>query len=187
MEAPKITGLVPVFGIASYDQAVEHYVDWLGFNLDWEWREAAGRPVIMSISRDDVSMMLNEDPESPSASPITLSVTNLDALAAEWNARRPDSVTVAIGPPYDIPSIFVRDPFGNRLDFQQPISAAEEEARNARAPQMRDYIGKRLDDGKPCPTPEEVVAAIGRPLGLAMDILGEFPEYEQAQHCGDET
>jgi hypothetical protein len=45
---------------------------------------------------------------------------------------------------------------------------------------MRDFIRQRLAEGKPCPTPEEVVEAIGRPPGLAMDVLGEFPEYEQA-------
>ena len=179
MEKSKITGLVPVFGIGSYDEAVAHYVDWLGFNLDWEWRAAPGRPVIMAISRDEVSLMLNEA-GSQSASRITLSVVNLQGLADEWNARRPDSASVVIGPPYDIPSIYVRDPFGNGMDFQQPISAEEEEARQRRAPLMRDYVRQRLADGKPFPTPEEVVLAVGRPLGLAMDVLNEFSVYGQA-------
>ena len=26
----------PVFGIRSYAEAIDYYVDWLGFNLDWE-------------------------------------------------------------------------------------------------------------------------------------------------------
>lgn len=179
-EAPQITGMVPVFGIRSYEEAVAHYVDWLGFNLDWEWREAPGRRVIMAISRDGVSLMLNEDDESAIGSWLTLNVTNLYALADEWNDRRHHSVTVAIEPPYDIPSIFLTDPFGNRMDFQQPISAEEKEARKHRASLMRDYIRQRLADGNSCPTPQEVVDAIGRPLGLAMDILCEFPEYEEA-------
>lgn len=89
------------------------------------------------------------------------------------------SITVAVEPPYDISSIFVTDPFGNRMDFQQPITAEEEEVRKRRTALMRDYIQQQLAGGKPCPTPEEVVEAIGRPLGLAMDILCEFPEYEQ--------
>ncbi len=180
METPRITEIVPVFGIGSYDEAVAFYVDGLGFNLDWEWREAPGRPVIMAISRNGVALMLNEHPDSSSASSLTLKVTDIGAFAEEWNARRPDSVAVAIEPPYDIPSIFLRDPFGNGLDFQQPVSAEEEEARKRRASLMRDYIRQRLAGGSTCPTPEEVVQAIGRPLGLAMDILGEFPEYEQA-------
>jgi hypothetical protein len=180
MTKPKVTEIVPVLGIGSYNEAVAHYVDWLGFNLDWEWREAPGRPVIMAISRDGVSLMLNEHPSSPAASALTVKVTDIEGFAREWNARRPDAVTVAIEAPYDIPSIFLRDPFGNSLDFQQPVSTEEEEARTVRASGMRDFIRQRLAEGKPCPTPEEVVEAIGRPPGLAMDILGEFPEYEQA-------
>jgi len=177
---PKITEIVPVFGIKSYEEAIAHYVDWLGFNLDWEWREAPGRPVIMAISRDGASLMLNEGDELSVGSWLTLRVTDLHALADEWNSRRPNSVLVAVQPPYDIPSIFLTDPFGNRMDFQQPVSAEEEEVRKRRASQMRDYIGQLLAGGNPCPTPEEVVEAIGRPLGLAMDILCEFPEYEHA-------
>ena len=177
---PKITEVVPVFGIGSYDEAVAYYVDWLGFNLDWEWREAPGRPVIMAISRDGVSLMLNEHPRSSSGSWLNLKVTDLGALAEEWNARRPDSVVVEVGPPYDIPTVSLRDPFGNRLDFEQPVSPKEQDARRRRASLMRDYIRQRLADGEACPTPEEVIEAIGRPLGLAMDILCEFPEYEQA-------
>lgn len=180
MQTPEITEIVPVFGIRSYDEAVAYYVDWLGFNLDWEWREAPGRPVIMAISRGAVSLMLNESLGSASASRLSLNVTDIAAFAEEWNARRPNSVAVVVGAPYDIPTISLRDPFGNRLDFAQPVSADEEEARRHRASLMRDYIQKRLADGSPCPTPEEVVEAIGRPLGLAMDILCEFPEYEEA-------
>lgn len=70
--------------------AVAHYVDWLGFNLDWEWREAPGRSVIMAISHDGVSLMLNEDDERSVGSWLTLSVTHLQALADEWNPKRPN-------------------------------------------------------------------------------------------------
>ncbi len=60
MTEQNITGVVPVLGINSYEEAVSHYVNKLGFNLDWEWREAPGKPAIISVSRDNVSIMLNE-------------------------------------------------------------------------------------------------------------------------------
>ena len=176
----RIMEVETVFGIGSYDEAVGFYVDWLGFNLEWEWREAPGRPVIMAISRDGVSLMLNEHPDSPSASTLVLRVNDLGAFAEEWNSRRPNSVTIDVGPPYEIPTVSLRDPFGNRLDFEQPISAEEQAARDERIPRMRDHICHQLADDGACPTPEQVVEAIGGPLGLAMKILGEFPEYEQA-------
>ena len=54
MEEPRIERMVSVFGISSYTEAVAHYIGWLGFNLDWEWRQAPGQPVIMGISRDKI-------------------------------------------------------------------------------------------------------------------------------------
>jgi hypothetical protein len=45
---------------------------------------------------------------------------------------------------------------------------------------MRNYIKEQLADGKPCPTAQELVDVIGRPIGLAIDILSEFPEYNPA-------
>jgi hypothetical protein len=178
MTSHSITGMVPVFGIRSYDEAVAYYVDWLGFNLDWEWREAPGQPVIMHITRDGVSLMLNESVEVPSVSWLTLKVTDVHAFAAEWNAKRSNSVKVAGDPPYDIPTIFLKDTFGNRLDFEQLFGVKEKEFRERRASDMRDYVRQRLSGGYPCPTPDEVVEAVGRSPILAMAILGEFPEYE---------
>ena len=176
----RIAEVVPVFTIGSYDEAVVFYVDWLGFSLDWEWREAPGRPVVMAISRDGVSLMLVEQTDSPSASWLNLKVDDLGAFAEEWNSRRPNSVTVGVSPPYEIPTVSLQDPFGNRLDFEQPVSAEEQAARDARIPHMREYIRHRLADHGVCPAPEQVVEAVGGPIGLAIEIMGEFPEYEHA-------
>ena len=178
MEKPRIHTMVPVFAISSYKDAVAHYVDWLGFNLDWEWREAEGQPVIMAISRDEVAFMLNESPGRPAASDVVLHVENLAALADEWNARRPGSATVQVGPPYEIPTLTVTDPWGNTLSFQaeNPV----EQVREENAPKMRAYIQRRLDEGEPFPTPEEVREAVGPVLGLAIEVLNEFSGYAEA-------
>ncbi|HCP99941.1 MAG TPA: hypothetical protein DIT99_04285 [Candidatus Latescibacteria bacterium] len=105
MNKPKINSMVPVFGIDSYEEGVEHYVDWLGFKIDWEWREAPGQPVVMAISRDEVAFMLNEHPSTPRPSEVHLKVTYIDALVDEWNTRRPGSVTIRIGEPYEFPDL----------------------------------------------------------------------------------
>ena len=36
---PTIDTIVPVFGVGSYEETVSHYVEWLGFKVDWEYRE----------------------------------------------------------------------------------------------------------------------------------------------------
>lgn len=41
--APNMTRIGPVLRILSYEDAVAYYVDWLGFTIDWEWRETPGR------------------------------------------------------------------------------------------------------------------------------------------------
>jgi len=180
MNKPKINSMVPVFGIDSYEEAVEHYVDWLGFKIDWEWREAPGQPVVMAISRDEVAFMLNEHPSTPRPSEVHLKVTYIDALVDEWNTRRPGSVTIRIGEPYEFPDLPITDPSGNQLVFEGENSEEEKEARKANVPKMRTYIQQHLDAGKSFPTPEEVRAAIGPDLGTAIEVLNEFPGYGEA-------
>jgi hypothetical protein len=178
--APNITLTTPVFGIRSYDDAVAYYVDWLGFNLDWEFRSPPSSPVIMRVSRDGLALCLNEHPNVACGFTILLQTTDLDALAAEWNSRRSGSVEVYLQPPYEIPCVELTDPFGNEMHFQGVVPEEELAAREKRQVRMRDYIRQRIADGHACPTPDEVVEAIGRPLGIAMATLSEFPEYGAA-------
>lgn len=47
----------PIFRIFDYQQALEFYVDWLGFRIDWEERPARG-PLYMQVSRGDIVLHL---------------------------------------------------------------------------------------------------------------------------------
>ncbi len=171
----------PVFGIRSYAEAIDYYVDWLGFNLDWEWREAPGEPAIVSISRDGITIGLNESRDVAPGAWLQVDVADVQALADEWNGRRAGSAEVVGGVPYEGSVINLVDPFGNRINIQQMLTDEENEAvRQERVPQMREFVQQQIADGKPVPTPEEVVAAIGPSVGLAIEVLNEFPEYEQA-------
>ena len=178
----RIDAMVPVFGIESYAEAKGHYVDWLGFSIDWEWREAEGQPVIMAISRDRAEFMLNEY-DVPAPSTVTLKVDDLEALAAEWNGRRPGSVEVAIEPPYEFPAVLIRDSCGNALHFQQSLTASEEAARAANRVRMREHVRALRAAGKPFPTPAALREAIGPALGTAVEVLNEFPDYAAAYNA----
>ena len=48
-----------------------------------------------------------------------------------------------------------------------------------RASFMRVHIRKQLVVGGECPTPAEVVSAIGGTVELAIQVLGELPGYER--------
>ncbi len=176
----RIEGVVPVFGIHRYQDAVAHYVDWLGFHIDWEWREAEGQPVIMAISRDQASFMLNEYPDTPKPATVTLRVANLAALVAEWNERRPGSAKLVIEPPYEFPAVRIADGCHNVLHFQEPGGPQEQASRAVNRGRMRDYVRERLAKTEPFPTPEELRRAIGPDLGTAVEVLNEFPGYAAA-------
>jgi len=167
----------PVLGVRSMKKAVDFYVDWLGFQLDGEWEEAPGEPKIAWISRDGMEIALTEDPDTPANVWLNIKVVDAQVLADEWNERRPGTVEVISGAPYDFPVIYLTDPFGNRIHIQQPLTEEEEAARRARVPEMRAFIAQCLAEGKPVPSPDEIVAAVGPSVGIAIEVLNEFPDY----------
>jgi hypothetical protein len=179
-----MTRIRPVLRIMSYEEAVAHYVDWVGFTIDWEWRREPGAPVVMAISRDGVDMHLVENGDHPPSSWIQIHLDDIQTLADELNAKRPGSVSIEGGPPY-VQQILLKDPFGNLVVFEQGQAPADEVAAFERAGEMRDYIQARLDAGHHCPTPEEVVEAVCPPVVFAatiqaVDVLTEFAEYAEA-------
>jgi len=170
----------PVLRIGSYEEALDHYADWLGFKLEWEWREAPGQPVIAAFSRDGVEFMVNEYPDTLGPVELHLNVKNLDALVEEWNARRPGSAEVKIGPPGEFPEARIADPWGNVIAFEGKEDVAEQNRKVSIRPKMREYVQAQLDAGRGFPTPEEVRSVVGPPLAAAIDVLNEFPGYGEA-------
>ena len=174
---PRLRVVRPVLRIGSFEQAVEHYVDWLGFALDWDWREAPGQPVVAAMSRDECAFMLNEHPDTPGPTVLHLDVANLDALVAEWNGRRAGSAKASVSPPYEFMDVRIVDPWRNTLVFEGKDEADETRRRDAVRPKMRRFVEARLEAGEGLPTPEEIRAAIGPPLGTAIEVLNEYPDY----------
>lgn len=167
----------PAFRVGDFDQAIQHYVDWLGFRLDAEWREAPGEPAIGFLSRDHCVFMINEHPSAQGPASVHLDVGNLELLAAEWNQRRPGSVTIRRAPPYEFPEVAIEDPWGNWLFFEGKIEAEEVQRRTAVRSRMKAYVDKELEAGRALPTLESLRHVIGPPLGTAIEVLNEYPEY----------
>ena len=114
---PTIDNIIPVLGVGSYEETVSHYVEWLGFKVDWEYREEQLLFVI-SITRDGFSFMLAES-ETSTGSWTTIYVSDLEAMSEELNSRRSNSVKIELYPPNDIAQIHVIDPWKNLLVFEQ--------------------------------------------------------------------
>ena len=120
---PTIATVVPVLSVGSYEETVSHYVEWLGFEVKWEYREEQ-LPFVVSVSRDGFSFMLAEldstsEPETSTGSRTVIYVSDLEAMSAELNSRRSNSVKVQSYPPLDIAQIHVSDNWNNLLVFEQ--------------------------------------------------------------------
>jgi hypothetical protein len=51
--------ITPIFRIFDYDKAIEFYVNWPGFKIDWE-DKPGNAPIYMQISLDDIVLHLTE-------------------------------------------------------------------------------------------------------------------------------
>lgn len=55
-----MTIVKPIFRIFDYAKAVEFYVGWLGFKIDWEHKFESNFPLYLQISRKDLIIHLTE-------------------------------------------------------------------------------------------------------------------------------
>ncbi|MEE3282405.1 MAG: hypothetical protein VX234_11790, partial [Pseudomonadota bacterium] len=61
----------------------------------------------------------NSEPETSTGSWTVIYVSDIEAMSAELNSRRSNSVKVQLYPPLDIAQIHVRDTWKNLLVFEQ--------------------------------------------------------------------
>ncbi|SDE31093.1 hypothetical protein SAMN05216464_105184 [Mucilaginibacter pineti] len=112
---------IPLLRIFDYDKAMEFYINWLGFKIDWE-NKPDGVPVYMQISLRDIVLHLSEhhgDASPGSHARIDgfrgLRSYHADLNAAQYKYNRPGLEV----PEWNTASIemTVYDPFGNRVTF----------------------------------------------------------------------
>lgn len=111
-----------------YDKAIEFYVNWLGFRIDWEYKEE-GIPIYMQLSLRDIVFHLSE--HHGDASPGShvrieafenLKVYHQDLLDRQYKYNRPGLEVPEWNP--DEIMVTVHDPFGNRISFSEVITPA---------------------------------------------------------------
>ena len=51
--------IIPILRIFDYTKAVEFYIDWLGFQIDWEDRRL-NVPIYLQVSKGDIKLHLSE-------------------------------------------------------------------------------------------------------------------------------
>lgn len=115
----------PIFRVFDYDKAIEFYVDWLGFTIDWQ-HKPDNAPFFLQLSLRDVSINLSENhgDATPGSHAGVDDFNQLREyhkllLDKQYKYNRPGLEV----PEWDTQSIYmtVIDPFGNRLTFTEKV------------------------------------------------------------------
>lgn len=112
----------PIFRIFDYDKAIDFYVRWLGFTIDWEDRPQ-NAPVYLQVSRGDIILHLSEHHGdcSPGSKVYIDNFEGLkeyhkELLGKDYKFNRP-GLEKGFGKGGCMEVI---DPFGNRISFNEP-------------------------------------------------------------------
>ncbi len=115
--------VIPIFRIFDQKKAIEFYIDWLGFKVEWEHRFEDNMPLYFEISRGDITLHLTE--HYGDCSP--------GARIFIWCKELRDYYSELILKPYPFNkpcleetfyeslSMELTDPFGNRLTFNEKL------------------------------------------------------------------
>ncbi|MHC8364066.1 glyoxalase superfamily protein [Pseudomonas sp. LS2P72] len=113
----------PILRIFDEIKAVEFYVDFLGFKIDWQHRFEPGFPLYLQVSRGECVLHLSEHHgDSTPGSALRIETDELEVfqqqlLAKEYPFARPQIQAM----PWGSQDMTVTDPFGNRLVFTNAI------------------------------------------------------------------
>jgi len=112
---------VPILRIFDRAKAVEFYVDYLGFTIDWEHGHADHSPLYAQVHRGRAVLHLSEHHGDASPGGAALvPVTDVEALHTELHSRPYDYAHPGIRDEDWGRVMVVVDPFHNRLVFHQP-------------------------------------------------------------------
>jgi uncharacterized glyoxalase superfamily protein PhnB len=114
----------PILRIFDVEKARAFYLDFLGFQVDWEHRFEPGLPLYLQVSRSGCVLHLSEHhgDACPGAA-MRIACTDVDALHAELSAKRYGYARPGIeDTPWGSRDVTVIDPFGNRLVFTSAVS-----------------------------------------------------------------
>ncbi|SDC65420.1 glyoxalase superfamily protein [Pedobacter soli] len=118
---------IPVLRIFDYDKAIEFYVNWLGFKIDWEHTFDENAPIYMQVSLNGIELHLSQHHGdcSPGGS-VFVVCTGLKAfhktlIDKNYKYNRPGLEKTF----YGTWAVTVNDPFYNKIIFNEELSETE--------------------------------------------------------------
>lgn len=160
----------PGMSIDDVTQAVDHYVNWLGFSLDFEWRASPGEPAILFLSRDGLLLTLAETSALGPPTMLRGEVSNLEQLVADWNTHSQKNVEIIREEPYEIPVVYIVDPAGNTLVLEQQRDEDADQEREATIARAVAHL-RGMDD---LPSAPSLADELKISRGIAVDALAAY-------------
>ena len=119
----------PILRIFSVEKAMEFYVGFLGFAVDWKHRFEADLPLYMSVSRAGLTLHLSEHHgDACPGSAVFVTMDGVDTLHDELSGKRYGYARPGIAEQPWGRVLSVTDPFGNRLHFCEPPDSGAAQA-----------------------------------------------------------
>lgn len=113
---------IPTFRIFNYNEAVEFYINFLGFTIDWEHRFAPSEPVYMQISRNELTLHLSENKRFQTGVIIFIDTKGIEEFHNELVERNTaKSIPEVSETDWQTLQMEIEDPFGNLLRFNETI------------------------------------------------------------------
>lgn len=115
--------ITPILRIFDIEKANAFYLDYLGFQLDWEHRYEENMPLYCQVSLNDAILHLSEHHgDSSPGSAIRIKVKNLkdfhDSVSKKnYSYAKPDIENS----PWDTIEMTVIDPFSNKITFYEDL------------------------------------------------------------------
>jgi len=119
----KCNSVKPILRIFDYNKAIEFYVNWLGFKIDWEHRFDENAPVYMQISLCGIELHLSEHHgDSAPGAHIHIDCSGLkefhkQIIDKKYKYNRPGLEKTF----YGSWAVTVNDPFFNKITFNEEI------------------------------------------------------------------
>ena len=113
---------IPIVRIMDEAKAREFYVDFLGFKVDWEHRFGDNTPLYMQVSRSGCVLHLSEHyGDAVPGGALRIACDDLEALQQELIQKKYKYARPGIQEQPWAREVSIKDPFGNRLVFSQPL------------------------------------------------------------------
>lgn len=116
----QVLEVAPVLRILDMATARAFYLDYLGCAVDWEYRFDPGAPLYLQVSRDGLLLHLTEHAgDAVPGATVFVRVADLHALHRELAGRHDGPHPGVEAMPWGSIGMELRDPFGNRIRFDQ--------------------------------------------------------------------